>query len=466
MKKLILLLDGSWNDADFGERDSNIVRLRRIIDGSLDEPLEYAAPVAENLSRTAEKLASGRGFQGDGSEHLVFYERGVGTGPLFDVVGGGAFGEGLEDNIRRAYKFLSFHYEQDPQDPAQDSKIYIFGFSRGAYTARTLAGYIHAAGLLTRESCTPDLEATAWNFYRMAPADRLPAIWSGLTPYVHDRNKLKIEVLGVFDTVGALGIPLPEFWWVNRERYGFHNVELNALVRHNLQALAIDEHRAPFQATPWRKMPFKQYLGTVEQVWFAGCHTDIGGSRHVEKARPPHTLDDLALDWMLKRLNSLCPEFPVDRNIAWKIVDSAWSLAQQHEARTIWWKFLQFGVRAINNIEPKVERWRGQGAVNFDRHAIPAGEMVHVSAIERLAAEAIFDEDGEVYLPPNLLSVLGTLRATYDMPGTGTPDWPVLIVDWDGHPLAKFGPPRERAVHLLTAAQSRLDHQAQAEAAR
>ncbi len=459
MKKLILLLDGSWNDADFGERDSNIVRMRNIINLSLDDPPESPAP-------TADKLASGRGFNGDGCEHLVFYERGVGTGAKFDVVGGGAFGEGLEDNIRRAYKFLSFHYQQDAGQPGEDSKIYIFGFSRGAYTARTLAGYIHAAGLLTRESCTPELEQTAWNFYRTAPADRLPAIWSGLTPYVHRRDALKIEVLGVFDTVGALGIPLPEFWWVNRERYGFHNVELNALVRHNLQALAIDEHRTPFQATPWRKMPFKHYLGTVEQVWFAGCHTDIGGSRHVEKNRPVHALDDLALDWMLKRLNYLCPEFPVDLKKGWKNVDSKWRLAEQHEARTIWWTFFNFGLRAINNIEPPAEQWKGQIAVNYDRHATPAGEMVHISAIERLGAEAVFDEDHEVYLPVNLLDVLEAIRATYDMPGTRRPAFPVLIVDWDGHALTQFGAARERAVQALAAAQSRLDHHAQAETAR
>ena len=245
MKHLILLLDGTWNDADTGPCDSNIVRLRDIIDRSLDTGLEPRASGSQRQS-----LTTSRSFQGDDVEHLVFYERGVGTGPLFDMVGGGAFGDGLSDNIRCAYKFLSFHYQPD-------DLIFIFGFSRGAYTARSLAGYIHDAGLLMRDACTPDLEAQAWAYYRTPAHDRQPGTWSQLTPHVFDRTLLTIECLGVFDTVGALGIPLTFFLSANRQRYGFHDVNLNPIVRINLQALAIDEHRAPFEAAVWRKMPFK-----------------------------------------------------------------------------------------------------------------------------------------------------------------------------------------------------------------
>ena len=117
---------------------------------------------------------------------------------------GGAFGEGLSRNIRRAYKFLSFHYNEGDQ-------VFIFGFSRGAYTARSLVGYIHSAGLLQRDNCTEILENTAWGFYRTPPNDRLPGVWSSLTPYVHRRDAVRIACLGVFDTVGALGIPPQPF---------------------------------------------------------------------------------------------------------------------------------------------------------------------------------------------------------------------------------------------------------------
>ena len=449
MKHLILLLDGTWNDPDTGTRDSNIVRLRDIIDRSLDTALDARASGSPPQS-----LTTSRSFQGDDVEHLVFYERGVGTGPLFDIVGGGAFGDGLGDNVRRAYKFLSFHYQ--PGD-----LIFIFGFSRGAYTARSLAGYIHDAGLLMRDACTPDLEAQAWAYYRTPAHDRQPGAWSQLTPYVFDRALLTIECVGVFDTVGALGIPLPFFWSANRQRYGFHDVNLNTIVRINLQALAIDEHRAPFEAAVWRKMPFKQYGGRVEQVWFAGSHADIGGGWIVEAERAvrnPQALDDLALDWMLKRLNALCPGFPADRQKAWKHVDKAWSLAPQHEARTFVWQGLMACERAIANHPPKVSRWNYECVGNHDRHAEPLAEMLHVSAIERLGCEAMTDDDGNVYRPRNLMAVFDSLCATYDfVPGLAKPGFDIRIVDWDGHDLAPFKPTeRQRAVELLRSARQRL----------
>ena len=458
MKQLILLLDGTWNDADIGPCDTNIVRLRDIVDRSLDfsgVQLPEAAPP---------KLATGRGFGGDNVEHIVLYERGVGTGLLNDSVLGGAFGDGLDDNIRRAYKFLSFYYREGDE-------IYIFGFSRGAYTARSLAGYIYAAGLLKRESCSAELEGRAWGYYRTAPSDRLPGVWQSLEPDVHDRAVLKIECLGVFDTVGALGVPLAAFWRANRARYGFHDVELNPIVRNNLQALAIDEHRAPFEAAPWRKTPFRNFSGRFEQVWFAGCHGDIGGSK-IEEAtraqRAPHALDDIALDWMLKRLNHMCPTFPVDRLKAWKPVDSAWSVGGQHEARKGLWTLLPSSLRAIANMPPPASLLGWSRAGNYDRHASPLAEMVHVSAIERLGCEVVADDDGDIYAPSNLLAVLDAILATYGAaPGLAKPRNDIRVVGWDGHDLDPFNPvDRELGCALLSAAQTRLQAAGKAAAAK
>ena len=453
MKQLILLLDGTWNDADFGPQDSNIVRMRDIINRSLDQNSDLHSPDA--IPHAASALTSSRSFQGAGVEHLVFYERGVGTGPLFDVMGGAAFGDGLDDNIRRAYKFLSFHY-------APGDLIFIFGFSRGAYTARSLAGYIHDAGLLKRDFCTPELEDKAWTYYRAGTNDRLPGTWTELTPYVADRSQLTIECVGVFDTVGALGIPLKMFWRTNRQRYEFHDVDLNPIVRINLQALAIDEHRAPFQATPWRQMPFKHYKGMVEQVWFAGCHSNIGGSGISEASRAsqsPQALDDLALDWMLKRVSFLCPTFPLDLQKTWKTVNSAWSLAPLHEARTWPWQIFKYCHRAIANQPPKVSAWDFEVCGNFDRHAVPLAEMVHVSVIERLGCEALADDDGNAYRPRNLMAVFDIICATYELDrGMSPPKVNILIVDWTGHNLApRKDTERQRAAELLLAARQRLD---------
>ena len=304
-KRIILLLDGTWNDADVGPCDTNIVRLREIIGRSLDGSSRIAPSNSPAAEHSTVQRVSGRTYLGQ-TEHIVFYERGVGTGPLLDRIKGGSFGDGLSGNIRRAYKFLSFYYEPGDQ-------IFVFGFSRGAYTARSLVGYIGSAGLLTRGNCTPVLEQKAWDYYRTDPNDRMPGIWAELTPLVHDRGAFRIACLGVFDTVGALGVPLPQFYRLNRESYEFHNVELSSITNVNLHALAVDEHRQPFAPTVWRKPKFKSFATTTEQVWFAGSHADVGGG-YIEEVRRAETnikaLDDITLDWMLKRVAHHFDGFP------------------------------------------------------------------------------------------------------------------------------------------------------------
>jgi len=419
-RRIILLLDGTWNDADVGPFDTNIVRLREIIARSLDSSSSVTqsdSPAAENSTA---KLVSGRTYQGQ-TEHLVFYERGVGTGPLLDRIKGGSFGDGLSGNIRRAYKFLSFYYEPGDQ-------IFVFGFSRGAYTARSLVGYIGSAGLLKRECCTPDLERKAWGYYRTDPNDRMPGIWAELTPFVHDRSAFRIECLGVFDTVGALGVPLPEFYRLNRESYEFHNVELSSTTNVNLHALAVDEHRQPFAPTVWRKPKFKSFTTVTEQVWFAGSHADIGGG-YIEEARRAHTnikaLDDITLDWMLKRVVKYYPDFPFASQ-AWKALDPSWSSAPQHVSRTGFYKLMPLALRAIANRGLAALGWR-ETIVGYDRHAESIGEMIHISVLERLGVAV----DGKnVYAPYSLKAMLDVMQSTYNKNcKTGSP---IRIVGWDG----------------------------------
>jgi Uncharacterized alpha/beta hydrolase domain (DUF2235) len=420
-KRIILLLDGTWNDADVGPFDTNIVRLREIIARSLDT--NPSAPLSQcdspPVGGATTKLVSGRTFQGQ-TEHIVFYERGVGTGPLLDRIKGGSFGDGLSGNIRRAYKFLSFFYEPD-------DKIFIFGFSRGAYTARSLVGYIASAGLLKRENCTPELENKSWTYYRTDPNDRMPGIWTELTPFMNDRSALRIECLGVFDTVGALGVPLPQFYRVNRENYEFHDVNLGSITNVNLHALAIDEHREPFAPTVWRKPKFKSFSTVTEQVWFAGSHADIGGGYIKEEQRVADhlkALDDITLDWMLKRVIKYFPDFPYDQQ-TWKAVDTSWSSAPRHESRNGLYRFMRLAFRAIANRSLEATGWY-QINVGYDRHAESIGEMVHVSALERLGA----DDVGQPYDPLSLRVMLDVIQSTYD-PGQVVAS-PMKIVNWDG----------------------------------
>lgn len=446
-KQLILLLDGTWNDADLSATDTNIVRLRELINRSLG---------ADPFASESKLFARDRSFGPDGVRRLVFYERGVGTGALLDQVYGGAFGKGLGVNVRRAYKFLSWWYEPGDQ-------IFIFGFSRGAYTARSLVGMLASAGLLRRPSCNAQLEQSAWDFYRTPVNDRLAAKWDELTPYVHDREDFKVTCVGVFDTVGALGVPLPVFVRKNREIYGFHDVDLGSITQCNLHALAIDEHREPFQATVWRKPKFKSFdpRMIVEQVWFPGAHGDLGGGYVTEWDRVVRTadgwerrraLDDIALDWMLKRVLAHFPNFPVrlqDQVVdsalqrkVWSPIDDSWALAEQHNSRSGPYLARPFVMRAINNYAGRARPWPRHYPyvledefVGFDRHAEPIGEIIHISALLRYGAEVRIDGAPFPYTPENVKRVAPYVAATYGLAAAVNLKRQILVVDWDGRPL-------------------------------
>jgi uncharacterized protein (DUF2235 family) len=244
-KRILLLLDGTWNDADAkGVADTNIVRLREIISKCLDSmPAREASEAVTPASGAHQYSITARNYSSSTAptkEHLIFYERGVGTSGFLNAISGGALGVGLGRNVRRAYTFLASNYEAGDE-------IFIFGFSRGSYTARSLAGYIGAVGLLKRECCNPSNESKAWYYYRTNPTDRLPSIATELKVCTHVTSDVRINCLGVFDTVGALGVPLPLFWRENRDLFEFHDVTLSGISDVNLQVLAVDEHREAFE---------------------------------------------------------------------------------------------------------------------------------------------------------------------------------------------------------------------------
>jgi uncharacterized protein (DUF2235 family) len=407
-KRIILLLDGTWNDADFGVVDTNIVRLREIIanclDGSRSQPPDQVAP-AKNIEQTTIV----HGTYKANKDYLVFYERGVGTGGLLDPYFGGAFGVGLDRTVRRAYNFLAANYEKDDE-------IFVFGFSRGSFTARSLVGFIGCSGLLRAEACTPENLSKLWSFYRTNAFDRaLPTRRSWNTD-VH--SAVVISCLAVFETVGALGIPLPRFWRENRDFFEFHDVSLSRSVKLNLQALAIDEHRISFEPAIWRKPKFGSVGNRTEQVWFSGAHADVGGGYIDEERRRRYgltSLDDLSLDWMLKRLLQTYPDFPVKRNARpeWiapvvepsdKITLASTLMAARHESRSGFYRLATAAQRSIGNRQFDVE-FR-ESVVAYDRHAEPINEKIHFSAIERLGRAIQLGSSFEYYAPKNLVSLL------------------------------------------------------------
>jgi len=450
-KRIILLLDGTWNDSDFGPTDTNVVRLREAISKTLNASGSGPAPISKAASTSlnfadSQQLPSGSSGPkvsatvSDNLSNIVFYERGVGTGAFIDRFTGGAFGEGLAGNIRRAYKFLSFHYEPGDQ-------IFIFGFSRGAYTARSLVGYIHAAGLLLQADCTADLEQEAWDFYRCPPNDRLPGEWAALTPHVHDRDKFRIALLGVFDTVGALGIPTSAFRIANRDKYEFHDVELSATTDVNLHALAIDEQREAFEATVWRRSKFKNFQTKTEQVWFSGVHADIGGGYINEELRSQNfenSLDDISLDWIIKRVKFHYKDFPINDS-AWPPLDEN-SLrkrlsAKVHRSRRGFYLLTPRAFRSIANVPVPHRTVRllpflSSVNVGRDRHASIINESIHISALYTLSAPKRGRNKSL-----NLRTVLRKVEKSYS-----EQDFTIGVVGWSGELLDPDSPTDRKMV--------------------
>lgn len=258
MKRIVVCSDGTWNTADGKSegafRPSNVVKMSHTV-----------APQAP-----------------DGTTQIVFYDEGLGTHWGIDRLTGGAFGKGISKNIADAYRFLVNNY-------TEGDEIFLFGFSRGAYTVRSTAGLIRKCGLLRKEEASRFQEA--YRIYRKR--DSTPDTAEAQEFRGNYSRHVRIKFMGVWDTVGALGIPVGGLRSLTRHRHQFHNVELSRQVDYAYQALAIDEKRHPFRPTLWKtgEAPGQ----TVEQVWFAGCHSDVGGG-------PPDTsLSDKTLSWMLNK---------------------------------------------------------------------------------------------------------------------------------------------------------------------
>ena len=198
-------------------------------------------------------------------------------------------GRGINRQIRRAYGFLASRYR--PGD-----RIIFMGYSRGAYAVRSLAGVIDRIGLLTPHAATERNITQVYRLYQIDPDG--PAARSFARLYCH--AAAPIEMVGVWDTVKALGLRLPLVWRWSERNHAFHSHELGRSIRHGFHALALDETRSVFDPVLWRCPP--GFDGHVEQVWFRGAHGDVGGQLGgMEAARP---LANIPLVWMLERLEA------------------------------------------------------------------------------------------------------------------------------------------------------------------
>jgi uncharacterized protein (DUF2235 family) len=255
------------------------------------------------------------------ADQMAFYDDGVGaSGDPIIKIAGGAFGTGLWNKIKEGYTKVAHVYEDG-------DSVFIFGFSRGAFTARSLAGMIMACGLPTQDF-TDDMVNTAFDAYRdkLNRADKLKQLANC------SLVDAEIEMVGVWDTVGSLGIPAM-FGGVDPVAYGFLDTNLHPRIKNACHALAMDERRAQFPPTLWKGQAAPGQ--TLEQVWFTGAHSDVGGG---EPDDLPGTtaLSDITLAWMMSKAAALGLQFdpavleqytlPLDPELALDTFHESWKI--------------------------------------------------------------------------------------------------------------------------------------------
>ena len=331
-------------------------------------------------------------------EQITYYDDGVGTHNIRLLrLLGGAFGWGLSRNIREAYEFLSLNYEEG-------DKVFLFGFSRGAFTVRSLAGMICRCGLLGRDAVVRAPRRTRkgdvkqiLRAYRSetstSPGASADEIRKALGIDDLGLRSVKIHFVGVWDTVDAVGVPFDCLKkWVNpvrrcpfkRRLWAFHDLKPHPDIRHAYQALALDDERRTFHPLVWKvanseprdsatPMNSKESDTScvaedggkqegeqiVRQVWFAGVHSNVGGGY------PKDSLSLVPLLWMMRRAHECGLRF-LERN--WdEYREDADPHGRLYDSRTGWGMFYRYARR------------------NLYAHNPDDGPSVHESVLERIA---------------------------------------------------------------------------------
>ena len=336
MKRIAVFCDGTWNTPD------------EQVNGKLCQT---------NVVKLANALSSA---SADGKMQLLYYDTGIGTeGDIMSRVYNGATGTGISENILQGYRFVILNYEKGDE-------LFFFGFSRGAFTVRSLAGLIRNSGILKRENM--DQIPRAYQIYRSRKPEYQPReVESTLfrkTFAVEETTKIKF--IGVWDTVGALGNPLFLNSVVSRSNR-FHDTDLSTKTENAFHALSIDEKRKNFEAALWHLQKDSKDQ-VLEQVWFPGVHSDVGGGY------PVSGLSDIALAWMLEKTQSCDLSFE-------RVEMNPNPMAMKHESYRGFYKLQPPHPRPIDLVV------KGRGNTN---------ESLHSSVIERY-------KNDPTYRPKNLV---------------------------------------------------------------
>ena len=373
MKRLVCCLDGTWNSDDDGAVPTNVVKIHRAI---LPEDADGVLQVSHYVTG----IASAKDTRAQFLKGAVGYEVG--------------------DRIQDGYRFLVDAYE--PGD-----EIFLFGFSRGAFEARSLAGLISLLGIAKQGSGFS--VADAWALYRQSPAKRSAADLERLRAGAH--YPARIKCVGVWDTVGNIGNPFFSGGILGRWSR-FHDTALHASIEVGLHALSIDEVRGPFRPSLWtRQRHTPPAPGQhVEQVWFAGSHANVGGGF------PETELSDIALLWMAERANATAG-LALDMDALLRAAKPN-ALGLQHASATgsifKWSGRLPF-IRLVNQRAQAIPRLRrtliGSWRSNkLSRAEITINESVHPSVHARFGRtvnEAVGETLREiVYRPRNIAALI------------------------------------------------------------
>jgi uncharacterized protein (DUF2235 family) len=338
-KNIVLCCDGTGQE--YGERRTNVLNL-------------YSVLTKNESQRT-------------------YYDPGVGTlsaptvwsrlGQKVSRLAGLAFGAGIVRDIEAAYAFLMNYYEEGDQ-------VFIFGFSRGAYTARAIAALIAKCGLLNKGN--DNLVPYATKMFR---SEKRPRIYRGFRKAFSRR--CTIRFLGLWDTVKSVG-------WVY-DPISFQFTANNPIVRTVRHALAIDERRTFFRQNLWGK---GRSFQDIKQVWFAGDHSDVGGGYPANESGP----SDIALNWMIRQAQ---PDLLVDQAKLEALLPSgsvSIDRPKLHESLKGWWKAAEYVPRTYRD---PADNWKRRWKIyRGERRFIAEGSVLHKSVIERMKAGG--------YDPPNL----------------------------------------------------------------
>jgi uncharacterized protein (DUF2235 family) len=317
MKRLVICCDGTWNEPDQkaggAACPTNVVKLAALVpplDGEIEQRVLYNPGIGSESTRLRRYIE-------------------------------GSTGLGITRALKDCYRWLVRNYQ--PGD-----ELYFFGFSRGAYTARSLAGFVRNSGILKPQY--EDLIPRALGLYRSRGEASGPRkstsrlfrqsyAWGETTP---------IRCVGVWDTVGSLGVPntiiqgaLKHLFRINRE---FHDTDLSSTVAYAFHAVSIDERRKPFLPTLWSQTDKGRAAGQhLEQVWFPGCHADVGGGNECSR------LADVALGWMIDRARTagLALQPPEMLGTFDFPAFNPDPLGPVHESMTLFYRLFGSGVRTI-----------------------------------------------------------------------------------------------------------------------